>query len=56
MARSGLPLTASKGGVFVRDSGGKVLGAVGVAGEAGEFDEAFAMAGIESAGFVADAG
>jgi len=27
-----------------------------VAGEAGEFDEAFAMAGIESAGFVADAG
>ena len=44
MARSGLPLTASKGGVFVRDSGGKVLGAVGVAGEAGEFDEAFAMA------------
>ncbi|MEQ8292433.1 MAG: heme-binding protein [Roseovarius sp.] len=56
LARSGLPLTASKGGVFVRDAGGKVLGAVGVAGEAGDYDEAFAVAGIEAAGFVADAG
>ena len=56
LARSGLPLTASKGGVIVRDSGGTVIGAVGVAGEAGEYDEAFAMAGIDSAGFVADAG
>lgn len=56
LARSGLPLTASKGGVIVRDAEGKVIGAVGVAGEAGEYDQAFAMAGIDSAGFVADAG
>lgn len=56
LARAGLPLTASRGGVFIRDAEGRTLGAVGVAGEAGEFDEALAVAGIEAAGLVADAG
>ena len=35
---------------------GRVLGAVGVAGEAGEQDEKLAVTGIEAAGFFADAG
>ncbi|NNE23145.1 MAG: heme-binding protein [Rhizobiales bacterium] len=54
--RMGLPLIGSKGGVYIRDDNGRVLGAVGVAGEAGEQDEKLAAAGIEAAGFVADAG
>lgn len=54
--RMGLPLIGSKGGVYVRDKDGQVLGAVGVAGEAGEQDEKLAIAGIEAAGFSADAG
>ncbi len=54
--RMGLPLIGSKGGVFVKDADGKVLGAVGVAGEAGERDEALACLGIEAAGFMPDAG
>ena len=55
-ARMGQGLTGSRGGVIVRDAGGRVLGAVGVAGEAGEVDEALAVRGIEAAGFVADSG
>lgn len=54
--RMGLPLIGSKGGVYIRDNDGQVLGAVGVAGEAGEQDEKLAVLGIEAAGFVADAG
>lgn len=54
--RMGLPLIGSKGGVYVKDANGTVLGAVGVAGEAGEQDEKLACMGIEAAGFVADAG
>ena len=52
----GLPLIATKGGVFMRDPAGNIVGAVGVAGEAGEYDEALAIAGILAAGFVPDAG
>ena len=54
--RMGLPLIGSKGGVYVRNNDGRVLGAVGVAGEAGKQDEKLAVTGIEAAGFVADAG
>ena len=52
----GSPLAGSKGGVLIRDATGEVLGALGVAGEAGETDEALAVRGIEAAGAVADAG
>jgi uncharacterized protein GlcG (DUF336 family) len=52
----GQGLTGSLGGVIPRDAQGRALGAVGVAGEAGEFDEALACRGIEAAGFVADPG
>jgi uncharacterized protein GlcG (DUF336 family) len=52
----GMPLIGSKGGVIARDSAGNTLGAVGVAGEAGEQDEALARLGIESLGLVAISG
>lgn len=41
------------GGVLVRDTGGALLGAVGVTGDTSENDEAAAVAGIESAGLTA---
>jgi uncharacterized protein GlcG (DUF336 family) len=43
------------GGVLVRDGRGRVLGAVGVSGDTSENDAAAAVAGIEAAGFVAEA-
>lgn len=49
-SRMGLPLIGSKGGVTILDADGNTLGAVGVAGEAGEFDEALALRGIASIG------
>lgn len=55
-ARMGMPLTGSLGGVIVRDASGALIGAVGVAGEAGSVDEAIALAGIAAAGLVAEAG
>jgi len=54
--RMGLPLIASKGGVIIRDHDGVLLGAVGVAGEAGDMDEALALQGIEAVGLVGQAG
>lgn len=44
------------GGVLVRDRKGQILGAVGITGDSSENDEACAIAGIEAAGYVADAG
>ncbi len=44
------------GGVFVRDAGGALLGAVGVTGDASLNDEAAAVAGIDAAGLVAQTG
>ena len=41
------------GGVLVRNGDGVLLGAVGVTGDTSDNDEAAAVAGIESAGFVA---
>jgi glc operon protein GlcG len=52
-ATMGMPLIGSRGGVTVVDANGTVLGAVGIAGEAGEYDEALARRGIESAGLIA---
>ncbi len=44
------------GGVLIRAADGAVIGAVGVSGDTSDNDEAAAMAGIKSAGFVADGG
>ena len=48
-------LVPVQGGVLIRDGSG-IIGAVGVTGDTSENDEACAIAGIEAAGFVADAG
>jgi uncharacterized protein GlcG (DUF336 family) len=44
------------GGVLVRDTSGKLLGAVGISGDTSDNDEICAIAGITAAGLVADAG
>lgn len=44
------------GGVLVRNEAGETLGAVGITGDTSENDEACAVAGIETAGLVADCG
>jgi uncharacterized protein GlcG (DUF336 family) len=44
------------GGVLIQDSGGGLLGAVGISGDTSDNDEACALAGIEAAGFMANAG
>lgn len=47
----GLPLMGSKGGLSFRGAHGRLLGAVGVAGETGDKDEELARVGIAAAGF-----
>ena len=49
-------LGALPGGVLVRNDAGETLGAVGITGDTSENDEACAVAGIETAGLVADCG
>ena len=44
------------GGVLIREPGGAILGAVGISGDISDADEACAIAGIQAAGLVADAG
>ena len=44
------------GGVLIRDAGGAVIGAAGISGDVSDKDEACALAGIEAAGLVGDAG
>lgn len=44
------------GGVFIRDTDGAILGAVGVSGDTSERDEVVAIAGVEAAGLQADHG
>jgi len=44
------------GGVLIRDSGGAILGAVGISGDTSVNDEICAVAGIKAAGLVADTG
>ncbi|WP_127356774.1 GlcG/HbpS family heme-binding protein [Actinacidiphila soli] len=55
-AISGGRIAPVPGGVLVRDSEGRVIGAVGVSGDHPDKDEACAVYGIESAGFTADGG
>ncbi|WP_193174655.1 GlcG/HbpS family heme-binding protein [Oricola nitratireducens] len=54
-AISGGKIVAVPGGALVRDNGA-IVGAVGVTGDTSDNDEACAIAGIEAAGFEADAG
>jgi uncharacterized protein GlcG (DUF336 family) len=56
VALSGGKVASVPGGVFVRDSGGQLLGAVGVSGDTSLNDEAAALAGIAAAGLVAETG
>ena len=44
-----------QGGVLIRDAGGVILGAVGVTGDSSENDAICGVAGIEAAGFTAEA-
>jgi uncharacterized protein GlcG (DUF336 family) len=44
------------GGVLIRDTGGAVIGAVGISGDTSDNDEACALAGIAATGLKADAG
>ena len=43
-----------QGGVFIRDSSGRLLGAVGVTGDVSDNDAACAVAGVRAAGLVPD--
>lgn len=54
-AISGGRIVAVPGGVLVRAEGA-IIGAVGVTGDTSDNDETAAIAGIEAAGFEADAG
>lgn len=49
-------LLPAPGGVLIRDTEGNVIGAVGISGDTGDNDEICALAGIEAAGLVAEAG
>jgi uncharacterized protein GlcG (DUF336 family) len=49
-------VASSRGGALIRDKEGNLLGAIGVSGDRPENDEACAVAGVESASLVADAG
>ena len=49
-------LVPNPGGVLIRDSGGNVIGAIGISGDTGDNDEIIAVAGIEAAGLKADPG
>jgi uncharacterized protein GlcG (DUF336 family) len=44
------------GGILIRDTGGDVIGAVGISGDTSENDEMCGLAGIEAAGLKADPG
>lgn len=44
------------GGVLILDTNGSLLGAVGISGDTSDNDEACAIAGIDAAGFTANAG
>lgn len=44
------------GGVLILDANGRLLGTVGVSGDTSDNDEACAIAGIDAAGFTANAG
>lgn len=53
---SGGRIVPVPGGVLIKDTGGEIMGAVGITGDTSDNDELAAIAGIEGAGYVADAG
>ena len=55
-ALEGTSVVPVPGGVLIKDKKGTILGAVGISGDTSDNDEAAAIAGIEAAGLVADAG
>jgi uncharacterized protein GlcG (DUF336 family) len=55
-AASGGRMVTNPGGVLIRNSGGDVIGAVGISGDTSDNDEACAVAGIKAAGLTADPG
>lgn len=55
IAASDGKLVPVAGGVLIRDGSGEIVGAVGISGDSSDNDEAAAIAGIEGAGFTADA-
>jgi uncharacterized protein GlcG (DUF336 family) len=44
------------GGVLIKSTDGKIIGAVGISGDTSDNDEAAALAGIQAAGLVGDGG
>ncbi|HEX3163879.1 MAG TPA: heme-binding protein [Pseudolabrys sp.] len=55
-AASGGRLVPNPGGVLIRDTGGAIIGALGISGDTADNDEIIAVAGIEAAGLKADPG
>lgn len=53
---TGGTMIPARGGVLILDGDNEIIGAVGISGDVSENDEAAAIAGIEGAGFTADAG
>lgn len=53
---SGGRMVPVQGGVIIRDADGNILGSIGISGDTSANDEICAVAGIEAAGLVADAG
>lgn len=53
---SGGKIVPVPGGVLIKDDAGAILGAVGISGDTSDNDEIAAVAGIEKAGYKADAG
>lgn len=52
----GVAIVPVPGGVLLRDSDGRPMGAVGISGDTSENDEAAALAGIAATGLTADIG
>lgn len=44
------------GGILIKNASGAIIGAVGVSGDTSDNDEAAGIAGVKSAGLIADAG
>lgn len=44
------------GGILIKNASGGIIGAVGVSGDTSDNDEAAGIAGVKSAGLIADAG
>src|SRR5919198_496509 len=55
-AASGGRLIPNPGGVLIRDTGGNIIGAVGISGDTADRDEVCAVAGIEAAKLKPDTG